>query len=598
VPEDRVGPNNPNHPDNPGQSGARALMRTAADRLARSQSLESERCTCAPSPEAMQAALQELQVHQIELEMQNDELQQAQLALEASRTRYFELYDLAPVGYVTIGEDGIIKEANLTSATLLGVLRSDLVQTRFSRFVFHEHQDIFYRLSRQLLESGTSQVCELQLTRPNNTVFWVRMEATLVRDAEGTSTFRAVLSDISERKRTQQEQERLQTQLAQAQKLEAIGSLAGGIAHDFNNILTGLLGGLSMLEAELSSKHQSDIDEMKGLVERAANLTQSLLGFARRGKFDVHPLNLALAVDNAVTMFGRTRKDITIQYKTTTGLFTVMMDGTQLEQVLLNLLINAGQAMPEGGRITVDMANIDGTHRPGEPPGSAEAHFVRLVIADTGSGMDAATQLRIFEPFFTTKDIGKGTGLGLASAYGIIQSHGGTIRVESELGKGTVFTMLLPAATDRARKLETIPAQPLLRGTETILVVDDEEPVRRVAIRVLTRLGYTVLSASSGRQALKIVEQHSNEISVVLLDMTMPEMSGAETYRRLQVSAPNTKVLLCSGYSVEGEAQTIVDNGCNGFLQKPYDSTTLAAKMREVLSMSVGKANEPMQVQH
>ena len=559
-------------------------MRAAAETLARLESPDPRERIGIPSLEAMQAVLHDLSVHQIELEMQNDQLQQAQEALEVSRARYFALYDLAPMGYLTIGENGTVKEANLTATTLLGLVRTQIVGQRISRFIQMEDQDIYHLQRQHLLDTGKTQVCELRLLKQGSGSFWARLEASLVRGTEDASTFHTVISDISERKRAEIEQASLQAQLAESQKMEAVGALAGGIAHDFNNILTGILGGLSLLELELKGgEHQPDIDDMKGLAERAANLTQSLLGFARRGKNNVRPLDLAIVVDKTMTMFGRSRRDVTFQRNVAPDLSAVLMDRTQLEQVLLNLFINAGQAMPEGGTITVDLANQE---LGGGPPGTADCHFVRLAIKDTGIGMDAATQLRIFEPFFTTKDIGHGTGLGLASVYGIMKSHGGHVSVESQLGKGAVFTLLLPAV-DMLPRPETAPPVAMTQGDETILIVDDEEAIRRVYSRLLTKLGYTVLLASGGRQALELIEKHRDQISLVILDMTMPGMSGSQTYKALQSVAPNCKVLLASGHSIDGQAQEILASGCNGFLQKPFNIATIGAKIREILQVSV-----------
>jgi two-component system cell cycle sensor histidine kinase/response regulator CckA len=570
-------------PEKLNQPAARAAMRTAADRLARLEAMQSGEHDTIASLGAMKSTLHDLHVHQIELEMQNDELQQVREALEVSRKRYFDLYDLAPVGYLTIGENGIVKEANLTLASLLGVLRAEIVRQRVSRFILPEDQDIYYLQRKLLLQTGKPQVCELRLMKQGHGAFWARMEASLVRDAEGASISHAIVSDISERKQAEKEQAQLQAQLMQAQKMEAVGSLAGGIAHDFNNILTGILGGLSLLELDLDNgEQQRDIDEMKGLVERAANLTHALLGFARRGKNDVRSLDLAHVVDTTVAVFGRTRKDITIQREVAPGLLAVLMDRTQIEQVLLNLFINAGHAMPDGGQIFVRMANTELTNEELDPQNSATSPFVTLAVTDTGAGMDAATQSRIFEPFFTTKDIGKGTGLGLASVYGIIKSHGGSIQVESRLGTGTTFTLQLPA-THLQPKLETIAPESMVCGKETILIVDDEEHVRKVCSRMLTKLGYTVLSASGGKQALEFAEQHQDQIALVILDMTMPEMSGSQAYKALHAMAPSYKVLLSSGHSKDGQAQELLSSGCNGFIQKPFNITTLAAKVRETL---------------
>ncbi len=385
-----------------------------------------------------------------------------------------------------------------------------------------------------------------------------------------------------ERKQAEAEKAKLQAQLQQSQKIEAIGTLAGGIAHDFNNILAGLLAGLSLLEVEPGepTTRATDLKDMKALVERGAQLTRQLLGFARRGKYDVKPLDLGYVVAKTSTMFGSTRRDITVHLEVAPGLSPALMDHTQLEQVLLNLFVNAGQAMAGGGQLLLRVEDVLLGSEDTGPHGVAPGHFVKLVVTDTGTGMDAATQARIFEPFFTTKEPGKGTGLGLASVYGIIKSYDGFIQVESELGKGTTFTVFLPAS-DEPVAAEKAPAVTVQRGKGTILVVDDEAQLLKLCARLLKTMGYEVLSAGGGKEAIELLRQHGADVSLVILDLTMPEMSGAATYRALREIVPGVKVLLSSGYSIEGQAQELLAQGCSGFIQKPFDTSTLAAKVRE-----------------
>jgi signal transduction histidine kinase/ActR/RegA family two-component response regulator len=409
-------------------------------------------------------------------------------------------------------------------------------------------------------------------------------------DVSTISTLADMSWEMAERRRAEQEREQLQLQLAQAQKMEAIGTLAGGIAHDFNNILAGILGGLALVELEVGddSEGATDIHEMKALVSRGATLTQQLLGFARLGKHDLRPLDLSLVVATTSAMYGRTRADITIERDLPPELLAVFMDHAQLEQVLLNLLVNAGQAMPEGGHLLLHAENANLADENGALLGVPPGRYVKLVITDTGSGMDAKTMSRIFEPFFTTKAPGQGTGLGLASVYGIIKNHAGFIGVESERGKGTTFTLLLPA-TERPVAENKPPKAVLQRGTGTILVVDDEAQVLKVCARLLQKLGYEVLTASGGAQAIELVRQHGAKISLVLLDMTMPEMSGRQTYETMQKIMPGIKVILSSGYSIEGQAQALLDSGCDGFLQKPFDAVALSEKVQGLLETAPAK---------
>ncbi|NTV52032.1 MAG: response regulator, partial [Candidatus Firestonebacteria bacterium] len=436
---------------------------------------------------------------------------------------------------------------------------------------------VFDAFLRDLFTTTAKQTCEVELISEDT---WpLMLELTGVGVATGLEC-RIVATDITECKRTEQERTRLQLQLAQAQKLEAIGTLAGGIAHDFNNLLAGILGGLSLLDLELgeTGKPHAAILEMQSLVERGADLTKQLLGFARQGKYHVRPLNLAREIQQTSTVFGRVHKHLVIALELAPNLHAVLMDQTQLTQVLLNLLVNAGQAMPEGGRLLIRAEDA----LPGAqdtPP--VAAGFVKLMVADTGSGMDAATQARIFEPFFTTKGPGQGTGLGLASVYGIVKSHGGAIGVESKPGQGTTFTLFLPA-TDQPVAEEKTPAA-IQRGTGTILVVDDETSIVSVFARLLQKMGYSVLTAPGGEQALEIVRQRGKQVSLVILDLNMPGFNGRQTYDALQAIVPGLKVLLASGFSLDHQAQEILARGGNGFLQKPFNAATLSAKLREIL---------------
>ena len=694
-------------------------------------------------PSETQRLLHELQVHQIELEMQNEELQQARAEVEEGLRSYTDLYEFAPVGYLTLNREGEILQVNLTGARLLGLERSHLVGKRLSIMVEADSRSVFNAFLAKVFENRVRATCEVvvrpELASPFAVEFaatsaagskecrvvatditarkrsealmgvrlrlqefasshspkellqktldelevvtgsrvgffhyveadqqtpslqvwstrtvsalgtdhedpkrygldqdgiWadcVRKRAPIVHNDEppspkgrsegyrpkirevvvpifrndkivailgvgnkdagyttddvSTISFLADMAwEIAERRRVEQEREALQLQLAQAQKMEAIGTLAGGIAHDFNNLLAGILGGLALVELEVEegSNSKTDIQEMKGLVNRGAELTKQLLGFARLGKYDLKPLDLTRMVTKTSELYGRARADISIRLDFAPGLLAVLMDHSQLEQVLLNLLVNAGQAMPQGGQLLLHAENADLADGEGSLLGVAPGRYAKLLVTDTGSGMDAKTMGRIFEPFFTTKGPGEGTGLGLASVYGIIKNHAGFIGVESEKGKGTTFTLLLPA-TERQVAEDKTPMAVLQHGTGTILVVDDEAQIVKVCARLLQKFGYEVLTASGGRQAIELVRRHGAKISLVLLDMTMPEMSGRQTYEALQEIVPGIKVLLSSGSSIEGQAQKLLDSGCNGFIQKPFDASVLSAKVQAIL---------------
>ncbi len=384
----------------------------------------------------------------------------------------------------------------------------------------------------------------------------------------------------------------LQLQLAESQKMEAMGTLAGGIAHDFNNILAGILSELSVLDLELKGDDRShaSILDMVALVSSGSDLTKQLLALACRSPPDVKPLDLARMVARTSMMFGRTRKEIEIQLDLPPDLLAVLIDRTRIEQVLLNVFVNAAQAMPRGGRLILSAKNVALDSADVAPFGVAPGPFVRLDVRDTGVGMDAPTRARIFEPFFTTKGPGQGTGLGLASVFGIIKRHGGMISVESEVGKGATFSIFL-VATDLPTPEEKTPAAVIVRGSGTILIVDDEQHILKALTRLLETIGYDTLTAASGQAAVEIVRRRGLGISLVILDMIMPEMSGSQTYDLLRKVAPGIKVLLSSGYSVEGQAQELLARGCQGFIQKPYDVATLSAVLHRSLTQVEPRAS-------
>ncbi len=540
--------------------------------------------------------LHELGVYRAELEAQNDQLRQVQMDLEASRARYCDLYDRAPVGYCTVSEDGMIAEANLTAAALLGVPRSAMIGRPFYGFIFRDDRDTYYFFRQRLHDAQKPIRCELRLLPQTGEPFWGSLEAMMEHAAGGSADFRVIMADISERKRVESEKARLEEQLHHAQKMEAIGTLAGGVAHDFNNILGSIMASLSMLELNpgIDVGGLGDIQNMKGLVRRGADLTKQLLGFARGGKYESKVLDLARVIDATTDMFSRTHRDITIHRELASNLQAVLMDQNQLEQVLLNLFLNAAHAMADGGRLTLRANNVTVDEVHAKVRDVKPGHFVELVVADTGVGMDEPTRIRAFEPFFTTKPLGHGTGLGLASAYGIIKNHHGNIAVESAPGTGTRFTILMPA-TDAKPSIRAAATKAPQMGGECILIVDDEEIMLKVTARLLRALGYQVLMAASGREAIDLVRAHKGELSLVILDMIMPEMSGAKTFEVLHEMAPGLKVLLASGYAVDGQAQEILDRGCTGFIQKPFDIAALSTKVRsllgqpEVLPQSAGQ---------
>ena len=385
-----------------------------------------------------------------------------------------------------------------------------------------------------------------------------------------------IATDITEFKK-------MEERLRQTHKMEAIGTLAGGIAHNFNNLLMGIQGHTSLMSIELdaSHPHMERINAINEYIQSAVALTSQLLGFVRGGKYEVKPIDLNELVLESAKMFGRTRKEIQIHTDIGQPKLVVEADRAQIEQVLLNLYINAWQAMPDGGELYLEtsIANLDDAASQVYQidPGC----YVKISVTDTGVGMNEATCQRIFDPFFTTKDNSRGTGLGLASAYGIIKNHHGIITVSSEVGHRTTFNIYLPASEKKLPK-ETATEGNITQGSETILLIDDEKKILEVAQAMLTKLGYHVVVAGSGKEAVQMMSQQGTSIALVILDLIMPGMDGGMTFDRIRDIQPEMPVLISSGYAIDGQATEILNRGCNGFIQKPYSLSELSKKIRQI----------------
>jgi len=515
--------------------------------------------------------------------------------LAVTEERYRHLVHHSPDIIFTLGEKGEFLFVNDTVESLLGYEAASLRGKAFSTIVLEEDVDKVRAFFEAAAKGRPLSDCmEVRLrcrTRPagGDGILVVELRASAMEEfsEESGGKIRGIYGiarDITERKRAEEEKKLLEAQLRQAQKMEAIGTLAGGIAHDFNNLLMAIQGNASLMLFDLSPKHEhyERLRNIEKLVDSGSRLTAQLLGYARKGRYEVRPINLNQTVQDACETFSRTRKDIRVQLHLDRTLAPIEADTGQIEQVLMNLLVNAADAMRGGGTITLRTANTTHEQMKGKLYNPKPGKYVLLSVSDTGVGMDEKTKERIFEPFFTTKEMGRGTGLGLASTYGIIKGHGGFIDVESEPGRGATFSIYLPASSKKITQPHR-GQEGIVRGQGTVLLVDDEDMVLEIGRALLETMGYQVLTARDGEEAIRLYESRGSAIDLVLLDVVMPGLGGGEVFDRLKSMNPDMKCLLLSGYSIDGEATEIIQRGCDGFIQKPFKLRDLSKSIREIL---------------
>ena len=478
---------------------------------------------------------------------------------------------------------GAIEYVNPAFEQITGYSRPEVLGQTPRLLKSGKQQESCYREMWERLTRGKVWRGRLENRCKDGTFVEVEETISPIQDAVGcTVNYVAVMRDVTR-------EARLEAQLRQAQKMEAVGELAAGVGHDFNNLLAGIMGSASLLKmgAEPSDSVFRAADLIQQAADRAARLTSQLLGFARRGKHQNVAVDLHHAIREAVAFLSRTiDKRITITSKLQAEQATVMGDPDQIQQILLNIAINARDAMADGGRLhfETDVVALDVEYcrwHMGAVPG----FYVMVTITDTGHGIPREIQDRIFEPFFTTKEPGKGTGLGLAMIYGIIKNHGGSIRLYSEIGHGTTFKVYLPLAADAAtlhRPTDTKPLEPVA-GQGRILVVDDDFLVREASIGLLRRLGYEVVAVEDGEQAVAYYREHGSEIDLVILDLVMPRLGGRETFHALKAINPSVKVVLSTGYGHNEAVQALLNAGVSGFVPKPYHLRTLSEMLVRVL---------------
>jgi signal transduction histidine kinase/DNA-binding NarL/FixJ family response regulator len=445
-------------------------------------------------------------------------------------------------------------------------------------------------LSRALLQGQVTRDEEFIIRDPQSRNKWISANAAPIRDAEG-EIFAGIFlfQDITERKQSEKEREKLQSQLNHAQKMESIGRLAGGVAHDFNNLLQVIAGNIELLQMGMppqvpGAKRVRTILES---ISRASQLVSQLLLFGRKAEIRRQPLNLNQEVRETVAMLERTiPKMIKIETRLSGDLWPIHADPVQTEQILLNLGSNAADAMVTGGKLLIETSNIILDEQYAlENVEILPGKYVLMIVSDTGCGMNKETLDHIFDPFFTTKEIGRGTGLGLSSVYGIVKAHGGFIQCSSELGKGATFKIYWPAMVkvDLDQSLDSTGDSTLKGGTETILIVDDDEGVRELAKDMLQLHGYTAVLAGSGEEAISLYTQHQEVVRLVLLDLNMPGMGGRQCLKELLDLDPQASILISSGYSTTVNASDAIKCGARGYIGKPYRLTDLLTKVRRIL---------------
>jgi PAS domain S-box-containing protein len=503
---------------------------------------------------------------------------QAQEELKESEERYrqFFLEDLS--GAYISRPDGRLVACNPAFAKIFGFSSvQEALETQLEA-IYHETNTRFDFL--KLLRQNKKLINFQSIMRHRDGSRLHIVENTIgIFDKQGEMfEIKGFLVDITR-------QTKLETQLQKARKMETVGTLAGGIAHEFNNLLMTIQGNTSLIQydMDMTDPAYQMLTKIEEAVGRGVKLTQQLLGYAKKGKYEVKSLDLNRLIQDTAIAFGKNKKDILIHFGLAINIPAIMADQDQIEQVLLNLFTNAAEAMAEGGKLFLTTSIVTDEHIRATLYDPIPGDYIKLAVGDTGCGMDELTRDRIFDPFFTTKGMGEGKGLGLAAVYGIIKSHGGYIEVDSEKNCGSTFNIFLPAARKKILEPRTSNATAAARDA-AILIADDEDLVLEVSVNFLNRLGYTVLTAKNGFDAVEVYRKNREAICLVIMDMIMPHMGGGQAYDKIKRINPAAKVLLSSGYSIDGQAQEILGRGCDGFIQKPFSMQALSGKINEILA--------------
>jgi len=515
------------------------------------------------------------------------ERKQAEAKLKASEARFRQLIETMNEGLAVTNKDLLLTFMNERFCAMLGYSHNELIGHRLNEFIHEDFQEVIEN-QRSTRKKGVTAPYELAWRKKGGEIIYTLVSPRALFGGQGNyQGSLGVLTDITDHKRAEQQMLSLQTQLQQSQKMEAIGQLAGGVAHDFNNLLTVISGQsqLSLRRLRETDPLRESLKEIERAADRAANLTRQLLAFSRRQILEMKVINLNIIVSDLEKMLKRIiGEDLGLTTILADDLGLVKVDPGQIEQVVMNLAVNAKDAMPQGGKLILETANAELDEEyvcshAGMTPGA----YIMFSITDTGTGMTKEVREQIFDPFFTTKEKGKGTGLGLSTVYGIVKQSGGDIYVYSEPNKGTTFKIYLPRVFEPSEELKREAGEELPRGTETVLVVEDDGSVREVAVNILRMQGYKVLEATGGEEALIICEKEKNPIHLILTDILMPHMTGPQLIRQLKQVRQDLKVLYMTGYTDESVVhQGILEKGVK-LIHKPFTIKKMARKVREVL---------------
>jgi PAS domain S-box-containing protein len=509
--------------------------------------------------------------------------------LGASEARLAEMVSESPDAIVVFDESGRILSANAAAERISGKPLAALIGKHIAETETLTADDLKHASQAfgALLDDESRSLAEYRIIRTDGQPMVVEIKLRVVRGLDGERRVHTVCRDVTERHRLQRLKDAYEGRLREAERLESVSMLAGGVAHDFNNLLTTILGNVDLLDrSAYEPTPKAMLSEIRHASMQAANLTKQLLAFSRQQLLDVHPTDLTHVVADARGTFERAVGErSTLSIKVPVEPMVVLVDATQIEQAILNLLINARHAMPEGGRVDLELRRDDLTGE-SDWPDAESGPYVRLTVSDTGTGMDEATRRRIFEPFFTTKALGRGTGLGLSSVHGVIKQAGGYIRVTSAPGRGTRFEIVLPYQPVTASQSTRPDAAAWTPGAGAVLLVEDQPQVRNAFERILKDAGYQVFSAEGGQQALEIARSKDGRFDLLVTDIIMPDISGIDLSSRLLALYPHLAVLLVSGYA-GSEITRLAELGESvHFLQKPFDAASLTSAAQAALKQA------------